>query len=89
MNGLTGDAMWLGCWLVFCRASQFSTVADDIRDVASKDPAHRKLFVRGLAWETSSQALREVSAWMACLNVRQEQKLESKSHQLRDQEIQI
>ncbi|CAM6098142.1 unnamed protein product [Calypogeia fissa] len=40
-------------------ASQFSAVADDIRDVASKDPAHRKLFVRGLAWETSSQALRE------------------------------
>ncbi|BBN03260.1 hypothetical protein MPTK1_2g22090 [Marchantia polymorpha subsp. ruderalis] len=39
--------------------SQFSAVADDIRDVASKDPAHRKLFVRGLAWETTSQALRD------------------------------
>ncbi|KAL3698821.1 hypothetical protein R1sor_012897 [Riccia sorocarpa] len=39
--------------------SQFSTVADEIRDVASKDPAHRKLFVRGLAWETTSQALRD------------------------------
>lgn len=59
----------VGCWLVFCRASQFSAVADEIRDVASKDPAHRKLFVRGLAWETSSQALREVSPWIACLIV--------------------
>eukprot|EP00249_Psilotum_nudum_P019672 c27366_g1_i2 orf=356-1435(-) len=39
--------------------SQFPAIADDIRDVASKDPAHRKLFVRGLAWETSSQALRD------------------------------
>ncbi|KAH8935557.1 hypothetical protein BDL97_17G034800 [Sphagnum fallax] len=38
---------------------QFASVADDIRDLASKDPAHRKLFVRGLAWETSSQALRD------------------------------
>eukprot|EP00246_Nothoceros_aenigmaticus_P011545 TRINITY_DN3181_c0_g1_i1.p1 TRINITY_DN3181_c0_g1~~TRINITY_DN3181_c0_g1_i1.p1 ORF type:complete len:367 (+),score=70.42 TRINITY_DN3181_c0_g1_i1:102-1202(+) len=38
---------------------QFSAVADDIRDIASKDPAHRKLFVRGLAWETTSQALRD------------------------------
>lgn len=48
-------------WLVFCRGFQFSAVADDIRDIASKDPAHRKLFVRGLAWETTSQALRDVS----------------------------
>uniref|UniRef100_A0A0C9QX59 TSA: Wollemia nobilis Ref_Wollemi_Transcript_1845_1572 transcribed RNA sequence n=1 Tax=Wollemia nobilis TaxID=56998 RepID=A0A0C9QX59_9CONI len=32
-------------------------IAEEIRDVASKDPAHRKLFVRGLAWETSSQTL--------------------------------
>ncbi|EFJ23104.1 hypothetical protein SELMODRAFT_151090 [Selaginella moellendorffii] len=39
--------------------SQYSAVADDIREVASKDPAHRKLFVRGLAWETTSQDLRD------------------------------
>ncbi|GLJ21485.1 hypothetical protein SUGI_0396730 [Cryptomeria japonica] len=32
-------------------------IAEEIREVASKDPAHRKLFVRGLAWETSSQTL--------------------------------
>eukprot|EP01018_Ginkgo_biloba_P038212 Gb_23748 [translate_table: standard] len=38
---------------------QYPAIADDIRDVASKDPAHRKLFVRGLAWETASQTLRE------------------------------
>ncbi|KAH9295015.1 hypothetical protein KI387_038603, partial [Taxus chinensis] len=37
----------------------YPAVADDIRDVASKDPAHRKLFVRGLAWETGSLTLRE------------------------------
>ncbi|KAI5065959.1 hypothetical protein GOP47_0018583, partial [Adiantum capillus-veneris] len=39
---------------------QYPAIADDIREVASKDPAHRKLFVRGLAWETSSEALRDV-----------------------------
>ncbi|KAJ7520275.1 hypothetical protein O6H91_20G076100 [Diphasiastrum complanatum] len=38
---------------------QYPAVADEISDVASKDPAHRKLFVRGLAWETTSQALRD------------------------------
>ncbi|KAH7293134.1 hypothetical protein KP509_28G013300 [Ceratopteris richardii] len=45
--------------LILCRGFQYSAIADDIRDVASKDPAHRKLFVRGLAWETSSEALRD------------------------------
>jgi heterogeneous nuclear ribonucleoprotein A1/A3 len=50
--------VWLE-WLIACRGFQFASVADDIRDLASKDPAHRKLFVRGLAWETSSQALRD------------------------------
>ncbi|KAJ7564656.1 hypothetical protein O6H91_02G044400 [Diphasiastrum complanatum] len=39
--------------------SQYPAVAGEIRDVASKDPAHRKLFVRGLSWETTSQALCE------------------------------
>ncbi|EFJ38326.1 hypothetical protein SELMODRAFT_163608 [Selaginella moellendorffii] len=45
--------------LLIDAGSQYPAVADDIRDVASKDPAHRKLFVRGLAWETTSQALRD------------------------------
>ncbi|KAG0626873.1 hypothetical protein M758_2G157700 [Ceratodon purpureus] len=45
--------------LLIDAGSQFPAVADDIRDSASKDPVHRKLFVRGLAWETSSVALRE------------------------------
>jgi hypothetical protein len=59
--------VWLE-WLIACRGFQFASVADDIRDLASKDPAHRKLFVRGLAWETSSQALRDVSACLiACM----------------------
>ncbi|PKU69141.1 UBP1-associated protein 2C [Dendrobium catenatum] len=33
-------------------------VAEEIRGVASTDPVHRKLFVRGLAWETTSETLR-------------------------------
>lgn len=45
--------------LLIDAGSLFPAVADDIRDSASKDPVHRKLFVRGLAWETSSVALRE------------------------------
>ncbi|KAI5076348.1 hypothetical protein GOP47_0008413 [Adiantum capillus-veneris] len=39
---------------------QYPAIADEIRDIASKDPAHRKLFVRGLSWETSSETLRDV-----------------------------
>eukprot|EP00271_Cylindrocystis_brebissonii_P009267 TRINITY_DN2398_c0_g2_i1.p1 TRINITY_DN2398_c0_g2~~TRINITY_DN2398_c0_g2_i1.p1 ORF type:complete len:402 (+),score=82.56 TRINITY_DN2398_c0_g2_i1:159-1364(+) len=38
---------------------QYVTVAEEINEVASKDPAHRKLFVRGLAWETTTVTLRE------------------------------
>ncbi|KAH7298197.1 hypothetical protein KP509_25G031800 [Ceratopteris richardii] len=51
---------WSCLWLVQCRGFQYPAIADDIRDVASKDPAHRKLFVRGLSWDTSSETLREV-----------------------------
>eukprot|EP00250_Pteridium_aquilinum_P012540 c20788_g2_i1 orf=175-1260(+) len=39
---------------------QYPAIADEIRDIASKDPAHRKLFVRGLSWDTSSETLRDV-----------------------------
>lgn len=66
MTGMPGTACLAGM-VVACRGSQFPAVADDIRDSASKDPVHRKLFVRGLAWETSSVALREVSVQDACL----------------------
>lgn len=38
---------------------QYGSVAEEINEVASKDPAHRKLFVRGLAWETTTVTLRE------------------------------
>lgn len=65
MTGMPGTACLAGM-VVACRGSQFPAVADDIRDSASKDPVHRKLFVRGLAWETSSVALREVSVQDAC-----------------------
>ncbi|XP_077210803.1 UBP1-associated protein 2B-like [Tasmannia lanceolata] len=33
------------------------SVADEIKGVASADPVHRKLFVRGLAWNTTSETL--------------------------------
>lgn len=35
-------------------------VAKDVADVAHKDSAKRKLFVRGLAWDTKSETLRSV-----------------------------
>lgn len=37
--------------------TQYPSVAVEITSLASADPIHRKLFVRGLAWETTSQAL--------------------------------
>lgn len=33
---------------------------ESIRKLADKDPAHRKIFVRGLGWETTSEALKSV-----------------------------
>ncbi|KAE9455925.1 hypothetical protein C3L33_12171, partial [Rhododendron williamsianum] len=41
--------------------SQYSSIAEEIRSVASSDPVHRKLFVRGLAWNTTSETLCAVS----------------------------
>ncbi|EXB93643.1 Uncharacterized RNA-binding protein [Morus notabilis] len=37
--------------------SQYPSIADKIKSVASADPVHRKLFVRGLAWNTTSETL--------------------------------
>lgn len=37
--------------------SQYPSIAEEIRSVARTDPVHRKLFVRGLAWNTSSESL--------------------------------
>ncbi|KAK0584201.1 hypothetical protein LWI29_009178 [Acer saccharum] len=37
--------------------SQDPSIAEEIKSVASADPVHRKLFVRGLAWNTSSETL--------------------------------
>ncbi|KAL0338006.1 UNVERIFIED_CONTAM: UBP1-associated protein 2A [Sesamum calycinum] len=37
--------------------SQYPSIAEEIKSVASADPALRKLFVRGLAWNTSSETL--------------------------------
>jgi len=37
--------------------SSYPAIAEEIKKVASKDPTHQKMFVRGLAWETFSQTL--------------------------------
>ncbi|XP_057768841.1 UBP1-associated protein 2C-like isoform X1 [Salvia miltiorrhiza] len=37
--------------------SQYPSIAEEIKSVASADPALRKLFVRGLAWNTTSETL--------------------------------
>ncbi|ERN11609.1 hypothetical protein AMTRI_Chr03g138750 [Amborella trichopoda] len=37
--------------------SQNPQIAAEIRDAACSDPVHRKLFVRGLAWDTTSETL--------------------------------
>lgn len=45
---------WSGC--------QYPSIAEEIKSVASADPANRKLFVRGLSWNTTSETLCAVSA---------------------------
>ncbi|KAL6539857.1 hypothetical protein OROHE_011628 [Orobanche hederae] len=37
--------------------SQYPSIAEEIKTIASADPALRKLFVRGLAWNTTSETL--------------------------------
>ncbi|KAI4348762.1 hypothetical protein L6164_009444 [Bauhinia variegata] len=37
--------------------SQYPSIAEEIKNIASADPVHRKLFVRGLAWNTTSETL--------------------------------
>ncbi|XP_042489593.1 UBP1-associated protein 2C-like [Macadamia integrifolia] len=37
--------------------SQYPSVAEEIKSIASADPIHRKLFIRGLAWDTTSETL--------------------------------
>ncbi|PIN20010.1 putative RNA-binding protein SEB4 (RRM superfamily) [Handroanthus impetiginosus] len=37
--------------------SHYPSIAEEIKSVASADPALRKLFVRGLAWNTTSETL--------------------------------
>ncbi|XP_022766778.1 UBP1-associated protein 2C-like isoform X2 [Durio zibethinus] len=36
---------------------QYPSIAEEIKSIASSDPVHRKLFVRGLAWNTTSETL--------------------------------
>ncbi|KAE9598280.1 hypothetical protein Lal_00004123 [Lupinus albus] len=38
--------------------SQYPSIEEEIKIIASADPVHRKLFVRGLAWNTTSETLR-------------------------------
>lgn len=44
------------------RASQYDNVFHEIKAVASADVAHRKVFVRGLAWETTTERLKDAFA---------------------------
>ncbi|KAI4364003.1 hypothetical protein MLD38_020149 [Melastoma candidum] len=37
--------------------AQYPTIAEEIKGIAKADPVHRKLFVRGLAWNTTSESL--------------------------------
>ncbi|KAJ8900108.1 hypothetical protein K2173_024224 [Erythroxylum novogranatense] len=37
--------------------SQYPSIAEEIKTLARADPVHRKLFVRGLAWNTTSETL--------------------------------
>ncbi|KAF5737337.1 UBP1-associated protein 2C-like [Tripterygium wilfordii] len=37
--------------------TQYPSVAEEIKGLACADPVHRKLFVRGLAWNTTSDTL--------------------------------
>ncbi|KDP24609.1 hypothetical protein JCGZ_25525 [Jatropha curcas] len=37
--------------------TQYPSIAEEIKSLASADPVHRKLFVRGLAWNTTSETL--------------------------------
>lgn len=55
------------CTAWCCRGNQYPSVAEEIKGLASEDPVHRKLFVRGLSWETTSETLCAVSALLpAC-----------------------
>lgn len=44
------------------RGAQYPSIAEEIKGIAKADPVHRKLFVRGLAWNTTSESLCAVSA---------------------------
>ncbi|KAK9123086.1 hypothetical protein Sjap_012688 [Stephania japonica] len=50
--------------LLLTLAVQYPTVGEEIRSFASAEPVHRKLFVRGLAWDSTSETLCAVSALM-------------------------
>lgn len=41
-------------------ALRHSDVLDAVRSVADKDPAQRKLFIRGLGWDTTTEGLRSL-----------------------------
>lgn len=41
-------------------ATRHTDVLEEIRKLADKDPAHRKIFVRGLGWDTTSDTLKTI-----------------------------
>ena len=44
--------------IVLEAALRHTDVLDEVRRVADRDPSHRKIFVRGLGWETNSVSLK-------------------------------
>ncbi|KAJ7520867.1 hypothetical protein O6H91_19G026700 [Diphasiastrum complanatum] len=46
--------------IVRSAASRHSDVMEEVRKIADKDPAQRKIFVRGLGWETTTESLSDV-----------------------------
>jgi heterogeneous nuclear ribonucleoprotein A1/A3 len=41
-------------------ATRHNDVLEEIRKLADKDPAHRKIFVRGLGWDTTSDTVKSI-----------------------------
>ncbi|GLJ51659.1 hypothetical protein SUGI_1097800 [Cryptomeria japonica] len=48
------------CHIIRDLAANDANVLSDIRKLADKDPAHRKIFVRGIGWDTTSEILKSV-----------------------------
>ncbi|KAI3716223.1 hypothetical protein L6452_23414 [Arctium lappa] len=48
--------------IVLTASLRHSDVLDAVRSIADRDPSQRKLFIRGLGWETTTEKLRDLFA---------------------------